>query len=467
VSDFSSLQTALSALMTHRRAIEVTANNVANANTTGYTRRRVDLEPTGGAVPAIFSKSTSDGNGVQINAVLRISDAFLDTKVRTETASAESDSTVAAALQGVEQIFPEPGTDGMAAQLGELWASWNDLVANPGSTAARAAVLQQASVVVDRFHEAATQLGQNRQQLVDQVGAVASKVNEYADRIAQLNDAIQSANVGGSSTADLEDQRGVLLDELSKYAAIDVRSSQSGKVDVTLDGTPLVSGVSAQHLAVTQVADPALTPLGLQRVQMVWEVDGRPTSISGGQLAGNLTAANQSLPDAMNGLDAVAANLVSAVNTLHLAGKDLGGTTGRAFFDPTGTRASTLALSTDVAGLPANLAAASATGGALDTTVGQQIAALGLAPNGPDATYRSFVAQLGTQVAAANRGSDVQASIRDRTTSDRAAVTGVSIDEEMVGLVASQHAYSAAARVMTSVDEMLDTLINHTGIVGR
>jgi flagellar hook-associated protein 1 FlgK len=259
----------------------------------------------------------------------------------------------------------------------------------------------------------------------------------------------------------------VLLDELSGYVAIDVRSSSSGAVDVTVDGTSLVSGISAQHLAVTQVTDPALTPLGLQRVQMVWAVDGRPTPISGGQLAGNLAAANQAVPDAMSGLDAVAADLVSSVNTLHLAGKDLGGTTGRAFFDPAGTRASTLALSADVDGLPANLAVASATGGALDTTVGQQIAALGLATNGPDASYRSFIAQLGTQVAAATRRSEVQDSVRDRTTADRSAVTGVSIDEEMVGLVAFQHAYSAAARVMTTVDEMLDTLINRTGVVGR
>src|SRR5690606_25740906 len=140
-------------------------------------------------------------------------------------------------------------------------------------------------------------------------------------------------------------------------------------------GMPLVAGVSVQHLAVTQVADPTLTPLGLQRLQVTWEFDGRPAVIAGGEVAGHLAAANLAIPDAMRGLDAVAADLVAAVNALHTAGKDLGGTTGRNFFEPTGTRASTIALSADVAGQPANLAAAAVAGGALDTSVAQQIAA--------------------------------------------------------------------------------------------
>lgn len=467
MSDFATLNTALSALIAHRRAIEVISHDVANANTAGYTRRTAQLQATGGAVPAMFSQTNRIGDGVDVAGVVRVRDAFLDMRVRSETSTGNADGALATALAGIEQLFPEPSDTGLAAQMSALWSSWSDLASNPGNLSARTSVLQQAATVVDSFHQAATGLTSRRDSVVAEVGTLVGKVNDLADEVADLNRAIKAASVGGVEPADLQDQRDMLLDQLSQYVGIDVRPGIDGGVDVSVGGVLLVAGTETQHLQVAQVNDPALAGLGLQRLEVQWSGDGRPAEIEGGHIAGDLAAVNDAIPAAMTRLDEVAATLVSTVNALHASGQGLDGVTGRTFFDPTDVRAATLAVSADVDGQPSHLAAAAAGAGALDAGIADRLSALGLRADGADARYQSFVTDLGTRVDAAKQRSAVQDSVVQAAVTDRSAVTGVSIDEEMVALVASQHAYSAAARIMTAVDETLDTLINRTGTVGR
>jgi flagellar hook-associated protein 1 FlgK len=160
------------------------------------------------------------------------------------------------------------------------------------------------------------------------------------------------------------------------------------------------------------------------------------------------------------------------VNTLHQGGYALDGmTTGLDFFDPTATTARTIVVSSDVDGRPELLAAGQPSGvsgaGTFDGSVAEGIALLSASTDGADSAYRTLIGKLGVESQAVRRRSEMQASVVTQVTDAATSVRGVSIDEELGNLVASQQAYSASARVLTAVDEMLDTLITRTGVVGR
>ncbi len=147
---------------------------------------------------------------------------------------------------------------------------------------------------------------------------------------------------------------------------------------------------------------------------------------------------------------------------MHQAGKGLDGVTGRDLF--TGTTARSLAVAvTD----PAHVAAAAAGGGALDESNADALAALGKGPSSPDAGWRAFVSDVGARSQAATRRAGAQAVVVSDVMAAREAVSGVDIDEELTNMVMFQRAYEGAARMLTAVDQALDTLINRTGLVGR
>jgi flagellar hook-associated protein 1 FlgK len=155
------------------------------------------------------------------------------------------------------------------------------------------------------------------------------------------------------------------------------------------------------------------------------------------------------------------------VNTLHKQGKDLDGNAGGDFFDGALTTARNIGLSANVKGQPSHVVAASSAGGPLDTSIAEKLSGLANAPAGASASYRGLIVNLGLDVRQVSEATSVQDSVVERLDEDRRSASGVNMDEEMVNLVAEQKAYAAAARVITTVDEMLDVLINRTGTVGR
>ncbi|MPY94787.1 MAG: hypothetical protein GEV08_17505 [Acidimicrobiia bacterium] len=229
-------------------------------------------------------------------------------------------------------------------------------------------------------------------------------------------------------------------------------------------------GDTAQQLAV-QSGGPTTPDVGLASMSVVWQPGGTDAAISSGEVAGVLKGVNDIIPRYVSRLDDVAAALVSTVNAVHSTGYNLAGTeTGLDFFDPGAVRASTIRLSADVAGQPEQVAAGMPSGtgtGTLDGSVAQAIAKLSEAPAGADATYRAMIGSLGVEAQSANRRLDMQEVVTTQVGAERLAVSGVSIDEELAGMVSAQHAYAASARVLTAVDEMMDILLSRTGMVGR
>lgn len=472
MSSFGSLNTALSGLLAHRRALDVTGHNIANVDTPGYSRRRADLSPTGqSSVPSLWSRANSVGGGVNVTGLTRIRDEFLERQALDARGAASRLAVEASMLGRIEQTVPEPSDVGLAAQLGDFWASWDDVANNPGNSAGRIAVLQQADTVAASLNRVSSELHSIRNGSVKELSAIASQVNAIAASIAELNGAVSRATSAGLDAHDLADQRDLLINELSDLIGVSTREGEHGTVDVILGGSALVRGTRAEALQVAE-PEPLTGPYagtGLNRVELQWKIDGYPASITAGRVGGLLATVNEHVPKAVTELDAVASAMVTSVNALHLGGQGLDpvADVGLHFWDPAGTTAATIRVSGDVLGQPSRIAAAAVGAGDLDVSVAQQMAALFSSPTGPNTAYQRMIGRLSVETQSIGRRAEIQSDVAARADDQRIAVSGVNLDEELTSLIATQRAYEASARLLTAVDEALDVLVNRTGVVGR
>lgn len=472
MSSFATLNTALSGLLTHRRALDVTGHNIANVDTAGFSRRRADLVATGqSAVPALWSRSTIAGGGVSVTGSTRIRDEFLEQQALVAHGSSSRLAVEASMLGRIESTIPEPSDVGLAAQLGDFWAAWDDIANNPGNEAGRIAVLQQASTVASSLNRISAEQRGIRDAAVGEIGVLISEVNAMSARVAELNGAVGRATAAGVDAHDLADQRDQLILQLSQTIGVTTRPAENGMVDVLLNGSSLVRGTHTESLRVAEPG-PLTGPYGatgMNRVEIQWNIDGYPSTVNAGRIAGLLATANEHVPQAVTELDGVAAAMVASVNALHAGGQGLDpvADVGLSFWDPTGVTASTIRVSADVAGQPTRVAAATLGAGTLDAGVAQQMAQLFSSPTGPSAVYGTMVGRLAVETQAASRRADIQGDVTQRADDQRLSVSGVNLDEELTALITTQRAYEASARLMTAVDQALDTLVNRTGVVGR
>jgi flagellar hook-associated protein 1 len=468
VSTFSGLNTATTALWAQRRALDVTGQNIANVNTEGYSRQRVDLQAIGGSVvPAFYSTSPGIGAGVSADDVQRIRDAFLEGRGHTEHANSSRLTVEADALEQIETAFREPGNNGIQSLLTDMWDGWEDVANQPNTDAARAQLIKRMETLVGGIQFSNASLEAQWSQTRENLDVLVTDVNEAATTIAELNKAIRGANQAGLPANDLADKRDVLVMKLADQVGATVRPGQFGTVDVVVGGMALVSGNAANSLRVEGSTDPDAIS-GTDKPRIVTSAGGHPVAvdgIAGGQLS-TLTAI---IPGYRARLDAVAASLAQTLNDGQAAGRDATGAVGAAILGadgPTGpvTAANIKLLFTE----PGKLAASGVAGGPnLDNSNADAIAKLRDAPLGVDAGYRKLIVELGVQAAVAIRNQDIQAVITTQVDAARESVAGVNIDEEMTNMLSFQHAYSAASRMITAIDETLDQLINRTGLVGR
>ncbi|MEI5675484.1 MULTISPECIES: flagellar hook-associated protein FlgK [unclassified Nocardioides] len=433
----SSLNTALTALQYQRSAMDVAASNVANATTDGYTRRRVNGETLGpSSTPALWSRQSQTGSGVKASNIERMTDVILDARARREHASQSYLDMRATSLARVEAGIGEPSDTGVAAAMSAFRTSWSDVKNNPSSEAARTQVVAKAQTLIGAI---SAQVANVNGEMADQqtrLESTVTEINNVSEQLAATNKNVVSATLNGVDTTALLDQRDQLAMKLAELSGGTVTIHQNGVADVSVGGHDLVT------LDASNPLDPADLPTGL-----------------GGQLGAVQELLTTTLPAYKSGLDDVVTKLADQVNTLHGTGFDLDGTAGQPFFsydaaDPAGSLAVAI---TD----PRKLAVSSTGTGNLDGSIATQLAA---ADDGGTA-YQSLVNNFGSQVNSAKGLAGTQRLLTSQVDGARDQVSGVSLDEEMVGMLASQRAYEAASRVMTVVDSVLDTLINRTGLL--
>lgn len=466
-SSFSGLTTALSGLQAARRGLDVTGQNIANANTEGYTRQRVTQQSVGAPeVPALWSTYDGVGGGVEVSGIARLNDEFLTARARQEAGSLAQVTGRQVTMTGVEQAFAEPGETGVAAQLSELWAAWHDVANRPGDLASRSQLLARTSIVADGLRAAHGALDAQWTANHEQLVASVADINATAANVAELNQAIVRSSQAGVPVNELADQRDALITRLASAAGAVARAGADGTIDVYVAGIALVRGDHAEALTVTgansmtDLRSGTAPPPGV-----TWSATGIVAPL-GGAGGAKVEALGATIPDFADRLDVIAANLRDAVNIAHAAGYDLDGNPGTAMFDPAATAKDIRSLITDPRRVAASSQAPAPTP-SLDGSNAAALAELGRAQGSADATYRQLVVDLGAAAQTANRRLEIQTSVAGEAEAARESAAGVNTDEEMVHLLTYQRAYEAAARVITAVDEALDVLINRTGMVGR
>jgi flagellar hook-associated protein FlgK len=468
MSTFAGLNAATTSLWAQRRALDVTGQNIANVNTEGYSRQRTDLQAIGGTpVPAFFSTSRGIGAGVSADDVIRIRDAFLEGRGHLEHANNARLTAEAGALRLVEESFREPGDSGIQSLLSEMWAGWGDVANQPQDTAARAQVLQRLDTLVSGINSTQASLTAQWDKTRTDLEVLVQQVNTAAASVAELNKAIQLATRSGLPANDLSDRRDVLVMKLADQIGATVRAGQDGVLDVAVGGMSLVSGHTSMTFAVSGTTDADAVAADPPRIVTV---SGGYTVRPGGTAAGQLSALTTIVPSYRAQLDGLAVNLAATLNTAHAAGYDLAGVAGTDLLGSAAgpvTAASLRLLITDPTLVAASSVPPTAGGPALDNGNADAISQLRLSATGADADYRRMIVELGVQAAVANRNEGIQQVITTQVDAARESVAGVNIDEEMTNMLSFQHAYAAAGRLITAIDQTLDVLINRTGIVGR
>ncbi|ROP66949.1 flagellar hook-associated protein FlgK [Curtobacterium sp. PhB115] len=471
VSTFGSLATAYSGLSAARAGIDVTGQNIANAGTAGYTRQRVTQSSITAAQTG-FMRGTAAlaGQGVSVDGIARLASLTLDVGVRVATGSSAYADVRATALSALETGLHEPGSDGLSAKLDAFWSSWSELASHPDDPGAASAVLGAAGTVVSALAAGSKAVDAQWSSVRGTVASQVTQLNDAAKQVADLNGRIRTALASGGNANELLDQRDQLTEQIASLAGGTTRTNADGTVDVLLGGNPLVQGTDARSVALgggTRLADGA-------PVTLTWTSGtAGAVSLSGGSIGGAISVlapatgngTGGALAEASASYDAVATTLATAVNAVHATGTTPSGATGAPFFAVTAGVPAAQGLSvvpTDASGLATRNAA-----GELDDSFADALSRLGAAGDGADTAWATFVAGVGTASRSAASESTLTGLALTNARTQQQSSAGVDLDEENVNLLSYQHAYQGAARVLTAVDEMLDTLINRVGLVGR
>jgi flagellar hook-associated protein 1 len=466
-STFGLLSTASSALAAARAGTDVIGQNIANSATAGYVRQRVDVSSIGAVRNGLLSNGVHAGGGVQVNGVVRLADPLLDARVQTTSAVNGFWTVQSGAMSTLETSLHEPGSSGTSAALQKFWAAWQDMGAHPGAAPQAGVLLQTAgqlsATIAAGYRDVVGQWSAQR----DQTASTVTNVNQLATQVAALNGQIRTTIAGGGNANELLDQRAKLTTQLADLSGATVRDLGNGTVDVVLGGNALVSGTTARPLALAGTTE--LAGAGTDAVHLEWaDAPGTAVQLDGGRIAGGLAVLSSGGPlvAAADAYSDLATTIATQVNAVHSTGATTGGTTGLNFFSLTAGVPAAVGLTvvpTDASGV----ATGAVGSGALDGSIADTIAKLATGTGSPDAQWSAFVVRTGTVAATATTQSGLATAAVTSATSMQASQENVDMDEETTNLLTWQHAYQGAARVLTTIDDMLDTLINKTGLVGR
>jgi flagellar hook-associated protein 1 len=445
VSTFFGIETTLRGLLAQQGALDVTSHNIANANTPGYSRQQAvfsssdPLQVTDGAK---LSTLASLGTGVDIQSYQRIRNQFLDMQYRAQNMVLGQQTATSDALSQVETGLQEPGDNGLSSQLAKFWSAWSDLANNPTSTGAQQALYQQANTLAGTLHGLDSQLTNVANQASAEYTSITQAggdVSQIAGQIASLNTAIKKSVAAGDHPNDLMDKRDQLLDQLSGMAQVSVNDLGNGSIQVSFGdaANPLVDDGTVNWPQTLNNAGPPPTTSGgkLQALNDIFKTGGTIDSLRAD-------------------LNNVAGSLATQVNAIHNDGTP----TGVDFFNvTTGSEAASIAVN-----VTASTIRASSPTGAGD--IAAQIA--NLRGTTTDSLYSAWVTRIGSMSQDSQSKQSTAQALTNSVDSSRQSTSGVSMDEEMTNMVKFQRAYQASARAMSTMDEMLDILINRTGKVG-
>ena len=433
------------------------------------------------------------GTGVSVGAIIRARDAFTDRQLWKESSTLGYSQTSRDALSRMEGVFSEPSDTGVQTVLNQFWSSWQTLSTNASDSGARTAVAQRGVAVANAIQHAARQLMNTVENINSSIALDVSNINQITSSIHTLNQQIAFTEVGGNDHAnDLRDSRDLLVDQLSKLVNVSVQEDSAGKYTIKSGSLTLVDDAGYTELGTDTTSDPTF---GYQVTKVIVAADSTTVDFTNGEVKALIDSRDSSTTGIfayMTSLDKVSKFLLQEFNTVHRSGYGTDNVNNRNFFgadsstdyESTGVLAdgawiNELQVNPLITATPSGLAFIAAKtavdgnnnasgdnaimlGNRLKTDISSTLGGISL-----DAFYSSMIGALGVQSQDAQRLNTNQQTVINHLTNLRASTAGVNMDEEMTDMIRFQKGYNAAARVLTAMDEMLDKLINGTGIVGR
>jgi flagellar hook-associated protein 1 FlgK len=441
----TTLMSAVGALDAATGALQITNNNIANANTPGYSRETVVLQE---AAPT-ETDGVSTGNGVVFEGYQSVRDELVQRQIQQETQAQSGANAQLASLQQIQPTFTT-STQDIGTEMSALFSSISNLSANPTSTSDGEAVITAGQNLATAFNTASNTLTTQQTGLNDQVSQDVSQINSLSQQIAALNPQIAAGGADGQNVGQLQDQQSQLILSLSALTNVAVTQTPTGVTLTTGNGTALVVGNQSFALQ-TSTASNGMTQVLDQNGANITD------SLSSGDLGGTIQTRDQIIPGLLNQLDTLANQFGSAMNAAQAKGFDSNGNPGQNFFNVSSTVAGSAATISVAITNPDEIASSSdgtsGSNGNLANLSAVQTTAL---PSGetPTAAYAGIVFQVGSLTANANAESSATASSLLQLNDQLSSVSGVSIDEESANLITYQNAYEAAARVVSTVQAL-------------
>ena len=492
MSTFGGIELGKRALQTQQKSLNITGHNIANANNEKYSRQRAVQSATDPyTLASLYNPAGAGqvGTGVYIKSIMRMRDQFIDTRIRYENQGYGEWSVRKENLRQIESIYNELDNGGVKNNLDRFFQSFHDLVRDAeSSNSVRESVIQNAITLTTQLNHIDRSLMEFRDHLGSEIEYKVAEVNDLAKRIAALNKQIKIIESDPTKKAnDLADERDALIDELAKIVDIQVRFDSYNQANISLNGLGIVNGITANELEYSLIAEDRTSIDGVLYENVfdkyVFSVNGNQARIDSGEIYGLIAVREDIVDQKMNKLDLLARTLRNEVNAIHQRGygkKDVPanvgstvGGAGRYFF--MGEDASNIKVNDDIVGRPENIAAAPRTedknNDGENDLIGDQSIALEIAQLRDKSItalgstsfndfWQTQVSELGIEISRAEAMETNQNILLESLKEKRQEVSGVNLDEEMTEMIKFQHGYSAAARVISVIDQMLDTLIN-------
>jgi flagellar hook-associated protein 1 FlgK len=447
-------------LMADQAALGVISNNVANQNTPGYTRQVVNWQTR----DSVTIGSYTMGEGVAVGSQgVSQRDRILEQRVQQQTQTQAQSEALSSALNQIENIFGLSSTSNSASAtalgtaMDSFFGALSSLTANPSDTTTRQAVLTAAKNLADAFNSAANQMSQVSADLDKQAGGYVDRINTLTSTIAALNKQIGSTSPNADAGV-LEDQRQQAIAELSQYIGLNQITNEANGITLTTsNGAVLVSGDQSYAMSTTQVT-------GVTHLLAGTSSQDVTAGLTGGTLGGILAARDQQIPAFQSALDNLAYSLGTQINQINTQGADGNNQIGMPLFllptSATGAAGQIRVATSDPKAIAAAAIGEGATGNSNALLLAQVSTATIVSGQTAASFFSSLLAQIGNAAAGAASDNTAQQTILTQLTSQRNALSGVSLDEEAANLTNYQRAYQAAAKVFSIADEIMSSALN-------
>ncbi len=440
---FDIIETARKAINSSRAGMDVTSHNVSNVNTPGYTRQKIELSSTG----VLSSKHGIINAGVKVAGIRQIRDEFIEGEIRRIFSSLGNHSVEKELFSRIESLFNEPGEVGLGQLFENFFNSFDDLSKNPEDRAVRVTVIQTGRALAQRFNDIFSSLVRIKRDIIAELESKLKNINQIIDELGKLNQTVANIYNSGAEINDIRDKINQKLKDLSNLADVAVSYNQNGSVKVSIGGVTVVDGNFTQAVALKFVDG---------QVKIISVQSESEVRLNSGQVFAFQNLFNGSITDLMQKLDELAKNLIKKVNDFHKTGYAIDGTTGIDFF--VGAGAGSIQVSKIILDDPAKISAS------IDKNVGNNEVALAISSLRNElkisGLYNSIVSDIGLRLKISSDNENLHRMILSQLESQRDAISGVSIDEEMLNMIKFQRMFEASAKVIQTVNEMLDAILS-------